>query len=128
MGKINNVIRIPTSLDTTFFSYWIDFLRPLHNLTDRESSLLASILKSRYQLSKKISDTELLDKILFSEEIKKEIRQDCNMSNQYFQVMVSKLKKVGILSSENRVNPKIIPHISEDENSVQLLLNFEMKK
>ena len=37
MGKkANNIVRISTSLNTNFFKYWFEFLKPFHNLTERE--------------------------------------------------------------------------------------------
>ena len=44
MGKINNVITIPTSTEGKFFKYWFEFLRPFHKLTDREIDVIASFV------------------------------------------------------------------------------------
>lgn len=126
-SRINNVIRIPTSLQGKFFRFWIEFLQPLHHLTLRECDVLTEILKERYDLSKKISDADILDKVLMSDETRKKIREVCNMSLPHFQVIMGKLKKVGIIN-ENKINPKFIPNVREDENSFQLLLLFDLKK
>ena len=35
--NINTTIsRIPTNIETNFFQYWVEFLRPFNKLTDRE--------------------------------------------------------------------------------------------
>lgn len=42
-NKINNIIKIPTSIDN-FFRYWMEFLKPFHNLANREMEVAAKIL------------------------------------------------------------------------------------
>lgn len=125
MGKMNNVIRIPTSINGKFFRYWLEFLRPFHNLTDREIQLVAAFIKKRYELSKVIQDEDILDKVLMSEDTKKVLREDCNMSFSYFQVIMGKLRKNKVII-DNKINPKFIPNITEEQGSFRLLLNFEL--
>ena len=77
IGKVNNVIGLSQSpLGDEFFKYWFIFLKPLHHLTDREIDFIASFTKHRYELSKVITDVNLLDTVLFSEETKRKIRED----------------------------------------------------
>lgn len=125
-SRVNNIVRIPTSLQGRFFRYWVDFLHPYHKLTNRESEVITALLKERYNLSKKVSDPEILDTILMSDDIQRRVREECGMSRSHFQVIMGKLKKSGILEN-NKINPKFIPNIREDENSFQLLLLFELK-
>lgn len=124
LGKLNNVIRIPTKLSTNFFRYWIEFLRPFHNLTEREMQVASTILKKRYELSKVIQDDNILDKVTMSEDTKRSIREECNLSLPHFQVIMGKLRKSKVLL-DNRVNPKFIPNI-DNPSSFRLLLNFEL--
>ena len=49
--RANNVIRIPTSLQGKFFRIWIEFLTPLHNLTNREKDVVAAFIKALMTLS-----------------------------------------------------------------------------
>lgn len=127
MGKINNVIRIPTSLNNGFFRYWLEFLRPFHNLTERETQLAAAVLKKRYELSKVIKDEEILDKVLLSDDTRKAIRSECNISLAHFQVMMGKLRKSKIIV-DGRINPRFMPSITEGQDSFKLLLNFELSE
>jgi hypothetical protein len=46
-GSVDNVIRIPTTLDN-LFKHWLDFLKPFHNLTEREMDVAATIIKHRH--------------------------------------------------------------------------------
>lgn len=127
VGKINNVIRIPTSLNNGFFRYWLEFLRPFHNLTERETQLAAAVLKKRYELSKVIKDEEILDKVLLSDDTRKAIRSECNISLAHFQVMMGKLRKSKIIV-DGRINPRFMPSIAEGQDSFKLLLNFELSE
>lgn len=124
MGKMNNVIRIPTSISTSFFRFWFEFLRPFHNLTDREMQVASSLLKRRYELSKVIQDEVILDKVVMSEDTKKVVREECNISLPHFQVIMGKLRKNKVIL-DGRINPRFIPNLTEEQGSFRLLLNFE---
>ena len=80
--NINNVIRVPTSLNGKFFRYWFEFLQPFHKLTNREIDVIASLVKQRYELSKVIKDNALLDKIAMSEDIKKKVREESKRKSE----------------------------------------------
>lgn len=125
-GRINNVITIPTSVQGKFFKYWFQFLRPFHNLTDRETDVIASFVKQRYLLSKSVTDQELLDKVTMSEDTKRKVREECGVSQAHFQVIMTKLKKSKIIDN-GKINPKFIPRLGQDDKSFQLLLSFELQ-
>lgn len=126
MGKINNVITIPTSKEGSFFRFWFEFLRPFHKLTDREMDVIASFVKHRFELSKLVSDKELLNKLTMSEDVKKKVREDCNISQAHYQVIMTKLKKSKVIEN-GRINPRFIPNLEQDGNNFQLLLSFDLK-
>ena len=125
MGKMNNVIRITTSISTSFFRFWFEFLRPFHNLTDREMQVASSLLKRRYELSKVIQDEGILDKVVMSEDTKKVVREECNISLPHFQVIMGKLRKNKVIL-DGKINPRFIPNLTEERGSFRLLLNFEL--
>lgn len=124
--KPNSSLRIPTSLKGKFFRYWFEFLRPFHNLTDREIDVIAAFVRQRYDLSKVISDPEILDRETMSEVTKRKVREECNISLAHFQVIMGKLRKSKIIE-DGKINPKFIPNIVEGENNFTLLLLFELK-
>lgn len=127
VGKVNNVIGLSQSpLGDKFFKYWFIFLRPLHHLTDREIDVIASFTKHRYELSKVIKDEALLDTVLMSEETKRKVREDCNITLAHFQVIMGKLRKNKVIIN-NKINSKLIPNIREDSKSLQLLVLFPIK-
>ena len=124
--KVNGIIRIPASLNGSFFRYWLEFLAPFHTLISREIDIAANFLKQRYILSKAIKDEALLDKIVMSEEIKRKIKAECEVTNPHFQVIMGKLRKSKIIV-DDKLNPKFIPkNIEEGDKSFQLLLYFDL--
>ena len=127
VGKVNNVIGLSqTPLGDKFFKYWFVFLKPLHNLTDREMDVAASFAKHRYELSKVITDDNLLDTVLMSEDTKRKVREDCNITLAHFQVIMGKLKKSKVIIG-NKINPKLIPNLNKDSKNLQLLVLFPIK-
>lgn len=124
--KPNNVIRVPCDLNS-LFRYWLEFLVPFHNLTSRETDVATSFLKERYMLSKVILDTDLVDRTLMSEESQRKLRQECELTNQHFQVIKSKLKNKKFFIND-KINPRLIPNIKEDDGLFQLLLVFDYGK
>lgn len=128
MKRVNNIIRIPASLQNTFFRYWLKFLAPFHSLTEREMDVAAAFLKQRFELGKVITDDDVLDKIVMSEEIKRTVRESCNITTPHFQVIMGKLRKAKIIV-DNRINPKFIPKgINEGDKAFQLLLYFDLNE
>lgn len=123
--KPNNVIRIPCDIDN-LFHYWLEFLSPFHHLTDREQDVAAAFLRERYNLQKVILSEDLLDRTLMSEESQRDIRESCSLTNQHFQVIKSKLKSKHFLMND-KINPRLIPNVKEDNGVFQLLLLFDVK-
>ena len=106
MKKPNNIVRIPCSLDISFFKYWFMFLKPFHKLTDREIDVIATFVKHRYELSKVIKDNEILDKVTMSEDIKKKVREErkrfSNLSASYCLTRSELAGDIGIIRGFDR--------------------------
>lgn len=126
MKKPDNIVRIPCSLNKSFFRLWFKFLEPFHKLTDREIDVITSFVKQRYELSKVIKDNEILDKVTMSEDTKKKVREECNITLPHFQVIMGKLRKNKVII-DGKINPRFIPNINEETGIFQLLLLFELK-
>lgn len=127
MSKIaNNVICIPTSLSGKFFRYWFEFLEPFHHLTDREIDVATAFVKERYNLSKVIQDEGILDKVTMSEDTKKKVREECNITLAHFQVIMGKLRRSKVIV-DNKLNPRFIPSLEEDSGNFKLLILFDFK-
>ena len=124
MNKVNGIFPIPAKTLGNFYKLWLEFIRPLHNLTSKEIEVTASILKHRYYLTQKISDPVLLDEILLNSDSRIKIKEDCNITSQYFQVMMGELRKKRVII-DGTINPKFIPLIRTGEGKFDLLLHFE---
>lgn len=126
MNKPNNIVRIPCSFDN-FFRYWFLFLQPFHKLTNREIDVITAFVRHRQTLSKVIKDNDILDKVVMSEDTKKKVREECNMTLPHFQVVMGNLRKNKVIIN-GKINPKFIPNLSSDTDYFQLMLLFDIKQ
>lgn len=128
LPKPNNIIPIMITPEEDFFSWWCTFLRPFVTLSAKEIKIVACFLRQRWELSKRISDPAILDAVLMSEEIKKKVIEECHMTLKHLYVVMSSLRKHGVIVN-NALNPRIIPNIRPDDNGYfQLLILFKDKK
>lgn len=122
--QVDSIVRIPCKVDGKFFRYWFEFLTPFHNLTEREMDVITSFVKQRYELSKVIKDNEILDKVTMSEDTKKKVREECDISLPHFQVIMGKLKKNKVII-DGKINPRYIPSVDEENGSFKMMLLFD---
>lgn len=133
MESVTNIIRIDSnsrlsmSPEGDFFRVWVEFLKPIHNLTNKEMDVLAAFLKKRYELGKVITDTEVLDSVLMSENTKKEIREQCGIKTKHFQVIMCKFRKKGVVIN-NRIFLNLIPTITQEGVGLMVYFNFKNEK
>ena len=122
--QVDSIVRIPCKVDGKFFRYWFEFLQPFHNLTEREMDVIASFVEQRYELSKVIKDNEILDKVTMSEDTKKKVREECDISLPHFQVIMGKLRKNKVII-DGKINPRYIPSVDEENGSFKMMLLFD---
>ena len=122
--QVDSVVRIPCKVDGKFFRYWFEFLQPFHNLTEREMDVITSFVKQRHELSKVIKDNEILDKVTMSEDTKKKVREECDISLPHFQVIMGKLRKNKVII-DGKINPRYIPSVDEENGSFKMMLLFD---
>lgn len=120
---VDSIVRIPCEVNS-FFKYWFLFLRPFHNLTEREMDVITCFVKHRYELSKVIKDDDILDKVTMSEDTKVKVRQECNVSLPHFQVIMGKLRKNKIIV-DGKINHRYIPSLKEENGSFKMMLLFD---
>lgn len=123
---VDNVVRIPCKLDYSFFKMWFMFLQPFHHLTEREMEVATSFVKQRYELSKVVSDNGILDRLVMSEDTKRKVREECNITLPHFQVIMGKLRKNSIIV-DGKLNPRYIPRVNEENGSFKLMLLFDFQ-
>lgn len=126
----DNVVPITTPLDASFFRAYLDFIAPLHNLTNTEREILSHFLKEHYELSKVITDDAILAQVLASNSTKQKIMEACNLKSTNLQVVLHKFKKNGVMV-EGVIDPKLIPALSEEaleSGEFRLMIRFSLVK
>lgn len=123
--EIDSIVRVPCKVDGSFFKYWFMFLKPFHHLTEREMDVITAFVKQRYELSKVITDSDILDKVTMSEDTKRKVREECGITLPHFQIVMSKLRKSKIIV-DNKINPRYIPNI-KNNNSFKMMLLFDFQ-
>jgi hypothetical protein len=129
MENVTNVIRIKTnsvlkiSPDGDFFRVWVDFLKPVHDLTNREMDVLALFLKERYRLQKTITDEATLDSVLMSNEVKKRVREQCGIKFRHLNTILSTFRKRGVLKDE-KININFIPTFTKTGAGLFICFDF----
>lgn len=121
----DSIVRIPCKIDGKFFRFWFEFLKPFHHLTDREMDVISSLVRHRYELGKVITDNDILDKVVMSEDTKKKVREECEMTLPHFQIVLSKLRKSKVII-DNKINPRYIPNVKSD-SSFKMMLLFDFQ-
>ena len=121
-----NVKRIKTS-KKKLFRYWLEFLKPYHKLAQKEVEALSLMLYYRHELSKEVINPKLIDKLLFSQNTRKQIRDDLGgMDNKVFNNLLTVLRRKKVLSRDNKILPALIPSIDKDGGGFKLIFNFEV--
>tara|TARA_R110000796_G_scaffold83300_3_gene182359 strand:+ start:495 stop:863 length:369 start_codon:yes stop_codon:yes gene_type:complete len=121
-----NIKRILTD-KKSIFRYWLEFLKPYHKLRAKEIEALSLILYYRYELAREISNINIVDIVLFSTETRMKIRDDLGgMGQKVFNNLLTSLRSKGVLTKDNKINPVLIPSMSED--GFKLVFNFEVEK
>ena len=130
MEKVTNYIQIKPnpklkmSPDGDFFKVWVAFLKPIHDLTKKEMEVLAAFLQERYRISKKISDLDIVDNLLLSNETRKTICKKCNIKPKHLNVILCKFRMNGVIRNE-KIFLNLIPSI--DKDGARLMINFSFK-
>jgi hypothetical protein len=120
-----NIKRIHTD-KKSIFRYWLEFLKPYHKLRTKEIEALSLMLYYRYELSREIKNMETVDMILFSTQTRSKIRKDLNdMGQKVFNNLLTSLRKKGVITKDNKINPVLIPMMTEE--GFKLVFNFEVK-
>ena len=124
MSRPDSVIKVDTS-EYSFFVKWLVFLKPFHQMTDRQISLAAQFLKTRYELSKSISDEKLLEENVMSDTTKKRVRDAAGVSPAFFQVLMGGLRSHNFIEN-GTINPRYIPKLALNQKGFTIMLYFDL--
>jgi hypothetical protein len=85
------------------------------------------MLYYRYELSIEVSNPDLVQKLLFSTDARKQMRADLgDMGPKVFNNLLTALRKKNVLGKNNIINPGLIPKMSE--TGFKLIFNFEVNE
>jgi len=107
--------------------YWLKFLKPYHKLAEREMEALSIMLYYRSELAIEISNPDLIDKLLFSPETRKQIREDLGgMKNGVFNNLLTVLRRKKVITKDNKILYSLVPTMRPDARGFKLIFNFEI--
>lgn len=137
MQEVTNFVAIHSndklkmSPDGDFFRVYVDFLKPIHDLTKREMDVLALYLQERYILGKTISDEDNLNKRLMQNDIRVKVRESLGIKPRHLNVILSTfrqkgiLRKTGPLKGDEAFDLNLIPHFNHDGAGLMVFFDFK---
>lgn len=120
-----NIQNSEVSLEN-FFRMWLIILQPFLKLRNKEIELLAKLLYHRYLISLEVKNKEMLDELLFSNKVKKQIMKELNLPEHGYNNLLSSLRKKKIITDKS-INKQIIPVITEPFTNFKLVYNIDIK-
>jgi hypothetical protein len=121
-----NIKRIQVDVKQ-LFTYWLTFLKPYHNLRQKEIEALSVFLYYRYKISEEVLNKALIDKLLFSPDVRKNIMADLNISSTYiFNNLLTALRNKNVITRDNKIAEVLIPNFTPGSDNFKLVFNFEL--
>lgn len=123
--KNANIANIRTNVNG-LFERWVALTQPLHKLTEAEGNILLEFLKKRHIYAKSIKDDDIIDKLLFSTENRREVMDKLGYAMGTFQNYMTTLRIKGVII-DNKINRKLIPNYEDGSDNFKLIYNFNVK-
>ena len=108
-----------------FFKMWLMILQPFLKLRNKELDVVAKLLYHRYLISLEVKNKEMLDDLLFSTKMKKQIILELGIPEYAYNNILTPLRKKKIII-DNSINKQIIPVISEPFGNFKLIYNLDI--
>lgn len=118
------VATIQTTL-RQFFHHWITVTGPLHKLKAMERRVLGELLYYRYKIGQEVSNPKLVDKLLFSYEVKTNICDRLNITRQQYATTLTYLRKQNIVIKKT-LNTAYAPELKEGDGSFTMAYKFRI--
>jgi len=106
----------------SFYRSWVEFFSPYHKLTAREKDVFARILEQYCILRDEVKDQSVLLEVLWSNRSKKDMRESLGVSQAYFQLVMAKLRKNGVLIDDDDIEPRYVPNKTADPRFILYVL------
>lgn len=108
-----------------FFKMWLMILQPFLKLRNKELDLVAKLLYHRYLISLEVKNKEMLDDLLFSNKMKKQILLEMDIPEYAYNNILTHLRKKSIIKDKT-INKKIIPVVTDDFKNFKLIYNLDI--
>ena len=126
--KFNNVIECSKN----HIRNWLEFVNPMFRLSNKEIDLLSILITKFQEITNSTKcDDKKANALLFSTNYRKKIKSEMGIKDNYFDVLLNKLKKHNAIKEEgeydNRrlyINKQIIPKTDKNGN-LSLLVIFK---
>lgn len=108
-----------------FFKIWLMILQPFLKLRNKELELVAKLLYHRYLISLEVKNKEMLDDLLFSNKMKKQILSELDIPEYAYNNILTHLRKKNIIKDKT-INKKIIPVVNDNFKNFKLVYNLDI--
>lgn len=105
-------INLTASESIDFFTIWVNILSPFLKISTKEIVLLAALLRKRQELLEKDGSDKLANLLLFTTEVRQEVRDSIKINQTSFNNSLALLKKKGYINKDNIINSLILPNVS----------------
>jgi hypothetical protein len=116
------LITINSNNHKQFYKQYLEIVNPFFNLSNREISVVSLIMYYTY-VFRSIEDLDHRMTAVFSTTCKADIRDELDLTKEYFNNLIFRLRKKGILKG-NLINSNL--YIPIDENTYELKFNFNV--
>ena len=123
---MNNNVQHIKATEEQFFKLWINMIQPFLKLRKQEVDMLAKILYYRYKISCNVTDKSAIDKLLFSEDNRKKMREELGYEAYTFNNNLVVLRKKKLINGKS-VNLSIVPNVEEDFQSFNFTYAISIK-
>lgn len=105
-------INLTASESIDFFTIWVNILSPFLKISTKEIVLLAALLRKRQELLEKDGSDKLANLLLFTTEVRREVRDSIKINQTSFNNSLALLKKKGYINKDNIINSLILPNVN----------------
>lgn len=121
--KPNKVIYRKCTADS-FFRDWVEFLAPFHKLTSRERDVAARVIAQYVKLRQSMPepfDPAVLEEVLWSQTSRKDMRDSLGISKEYFGMILSKLRDIGMIVNGG-VDSRYLPSMTGEPRNMLCII------
>lgn len=109
-----------------FFHFWLEVTKRGHGLGGSEAAVLAELLYYKYELEKVVTEPKIVNKLLFSYDVKEKIKKTLDYKTTTFNSVLTRLRKKKAIINKNSIDPKFDPGIKPGDEQFILAYKFKL--